>query len=200
MLNKDYIVQIKIKNGPLLRAMRRRGIYTAAELGRQTGCSNTAVGGYLNLKVSPLNREGLWKGDIERISEVLRTMPSDLFPAQHIKSVLKKNIAEISINAEQLVGIASSDQNLEQLVLSQEKHTDLFTRLSCLDPRSRRIIEMRFGFTGLEKTYADIAALLGLSGERVRQIEQKALRKLRYRINKEDKDFEDVEPLNVRTL
>lgn len=55
--------------------------------------------------------------------------------------------------------------------------------LSELSPRERRVIEMRFGLNGQERqTLADIGRITGgVTRERIRQIEAKALRKLRHK-------------------
>jgi RNA polymerase primary sigma factor len=53
--------------------------------------------------------------------------------------------------------------------------------LSSLTPRERRVLELRFGLAG-EKLYtlSEIGDALGVTRERIRQIEAKALRKLRH--------------------
>jgi RNA polymerase primary sigma factor len=45
--------------------------------------------------------------------------------------------------------------------------------------RERIVVDQRFGLHGPERTLAELGTVLGLSAERVRQIEQCALRKLR---------------------
>lgn len=52
-----------------------------------------------------------------------------------------------------------------------------------LDDRSRQVIEMRYGFFDMqEHTLSDVAESLGLTREEVRNIEARALRRLRYPI------------------
>ena len=53
--------------------------------------------------------------------------------------------------------------------------------LESLTPRERRIIEMRFGLNNeRSQTLEEVGAELGLTKERIRQIEVEALRKLRH--------------------
>ena len=51
--------------------------------------------------------------------------------------------------------------------------------LSVLDPRSRRIVEARWLPEGEAATLHDLAAEFDVSAERIRQIEVKALQKMR---------------------
>ena len=51
--------------------------------------------------------------------------------------------------------------------------------LEDLDERERTIVSCRFGLEGPEQTLREIAEAFGISAERVRQLEQRALDKLR---------------------
>ena len=56
---------------------------------------------------------------------------------------------------------------------------ELMPLLSVLSPRERSILRARFGLDGEEQSIRQIAERLGLSTSRVRDIERRALRKLR---------------------
>jgi RNA polymerase sigma factor (sigma-70 family) len=57
---------------------------------------------------------------------------------------------------------------------------DVDTLLSCLNDQEKAIIDMRFGLKdGTVRTLAQAGQTLGISRERARQIESKAIRKLR---------------------
>ncbi|HKB58990.1 MAG TPA: RNA polymerase sigma factor RpoH [Gallionellaceae bacterium] len=77
---------------------------------------------------------------------------------------------------------ADADQEpshqLEQAELEQRNTAGLSRALDALDERSRRIIEARWLQEGETATLHELAAEFGVSAERIRQIEQKALSKM----------------------
>ena len=74
------------------------------------------------------------------------------------------------------------DVNSEQpdLVLAELlRTTELQTALAGLNERMRHVLELRFGLTGEKsRTLEDVGAELGVTRERVRQLESRALREL----------------------
>ncbi|CAO0823610.1 RNA polymerase sigma factor [Desulfarculales bacterium] len=63
----------------------------------------------------------------------------------------------------------------------QEMQTHLTEALDALDARERRILEMRFGLGDEDQhTLEEVGQVFNLSRERVRQIEKKALQRLRH--------------------
>lgn len=73
--------------------------------------------------------------------------------------------------------ILSPEDDLDDTLLSDRLHEVL----AQLSPRERDIIELRYGISnGQTHTLNEIAQLYGLSRERVRQIQAKAMRKLRH--------------------
>ena len=52
--------------------------------------------------------------------------------------------------------------------------------LSTLTPREEKVLLLRYGFDGRERTLEEVGQIYNVTRERIRQIEAKALRKLRH--------------------
>jgi RNA polymerase sigma-32 factor len=82
-----------------------------------------------------------------------------------------------------LAYLASPDENpaqqLEREQTERLRHTGLTTALENLDERSRHIIKARWLTEGEAATLHELAAHYGVSAERIRQIEARALQKMR---------------------
>lgn len=71
----------------------------------------------------------------------------------------------------------SVEETVEQKLLRES----LESVLSTLTPREAQILRLRFGFDdGIERTLEDVGKMFNVTRERIRQIENKALRKLRH--------------------
>jgi len=85
-----------------------------------------------------------------------------------------------------LAHLASPDENPAQLLEREQterlRHIGLAAALENLDERSRRIIEARWLTEGATATLHELAAEYGVSAERIRQIEARALQKMRVAI------------------
>ena len=69
----------------------------------------------------------------------------------------------------------------ERMAEKKQLHDTFAKVLKTLTPRERRIIELRFGFiNGYEYTLEEIGRIMHITRVRARQIESKALRKLRH--------------------
>ena len=87
--------------------------------------------------------------------------------------------------------IDPSGQTSDSNELTRERNAAVRTALKYLSPRSMVVIERRFGFDGTEpQTLEEIGRQLGLTRERVRQIESEALARLRQRLT-ESAHFEE---------
>lgn len=81
--------------------------------------------------------------------------------------------------------------DVEEKVINEILSREIEEMLEKLPEKERRVIELRFGLRGEEpKTLREIGEILNISRERVRQLETRALRKLRnMAIKKHLKDF-----------
>ncbi|MBV8479957.1 MAG: sigma-70 family RNA polymerase sigma factor [Actinobacteria bacterium] len=63
----------------------------------------------------------------------------------------------------------------------EHRHGEITRALARLNPRMQRVLELRFGLDGeAPRTLEDIGTELGVTRERVRQLESRALRELRH--------------------
>ena len=84
--------------------------------------------------------------------------------------------------------IASPDEELETF-FNKERALSF---LNMLNERERKILELRYGLTdGEARTLAEIAKILGVSRERVRQIESATLKKIKQVIQQRQKNDDD---------
>lgn len=119
--------------------------------------------------------------------ELAETM--DLDP-ERVRWLLKKSRRPLSLDRpvgeeeDAELGDFIEDQSTPSPVQSAEQsllHRDLEESLQDLTPREARILRMRFGLEG-NPTYTlrEVGEKLGVTRERIRQIERRALRKLRH--------------------
>ena len=68
----------------------------------------------------------------------------------------------------------------DEVLDGQSMRNALYEAMKGLDEREQRILRLRFGLDDEQPMkLADVSALIGVSSERVRQIENKALKKIR---------------------
>lgn len=73
--------------------------------------------------------------------------------------------------------ILSPEQNLEQTLQKQE----ITRTLETLSAREAKVLSLRFGLEdGIEHSLQEIGRMINISGERVRKIEERAIRKMRH--------------------
>ena len=81
------------------------------------------------------------------------------------------------------VGELIADDRIESpetIVINKEKHNAIMKVLNTLNEREREVIILRFGIEdGQNKSLEEVGEICGVTKERIRQIEIKALRKLR---------------------
>lgn len=180
----DLTLQITVKNGRLLRAMRGAGFQSVAAFARACGVNNSLIGQYLALKLPPITDGGEWRKSAQQMADFLRCMPEDLFPQAFLRARLETNRVEREVSADAAIGhmfggARSIAYDPERSAIANEAQEVLREVLASLKPREAQVIMMRFGLDGPEHTLDECGRKLGVQKERVRQIEAKALRLMR---------------------
>lgn len=141
---------------------------------------------FFNLRSMKQGLESLRPNEVSRIAQELNVSEQDVIEMEtrfgnHEMSLeadsadeqVSAPIAYLAANPE-----SEPDQILERAEYEKLESHGLKVALASLDDRSRRIIEARWLNSDKAATLHDLAAEFGISAERVRQIEQKALGKM----------------------
>lgn len=172
----DIRLQIRVKNARILRAMQAAGIATVNDLCRVLyGDTRMAsnVGALVNFKARPINKDGTWRPLCVAIATALHREPDELWPEylRHIEA--SKTETHIDITAEAFGAIS----NGEAAFIDRDMVRQM---LKAIPLRAVKVLEMRFGLNGNgEHTYEEVGKAFGVTRERIRQIEIKALRRLK---------------------
>jgi RNA polymerase primary sigma factor len=122
--------------------------------------------------------------EIQEIAEALEITPEKvehLFQISHhpLSLEMPTNFEDDSVLGDFIEDI----QSPEPPQMAEEKllHQDLFAALEALPAREVRILQLRYGLLGGRRhTLQEVGDKMGVSRERVRQIETQALRRLRH--------------------
>lgn len=137
----------------------------------------------INKLIMKFEQEHERKPSAYELSELIDETP------EKIRDSLRANGRPMSINAPLGEGDDStlleviSDENTPQTdrgMIDKSLATEIERMLDTLDEREKTIVEMCFGINNREMTLEEISEKFGLSRERVRQIREKALLKLRH--------------------
>lgn len=166
----DFAVKISVRNARLLRAMKAAGYQTQADLARAMGKHITHVNALFTFRKSPILEDGEWSEIAMDISSMLRLEPEELWPTELARFRMKKNSREVLMSSDEVRSIAAPcNMEIDRVALSK--------LIGTLPPRNREVVEARFGLIdGSEATLEDIAREKGVTRERIRQQELKALR------------------------
>jgi RNA polymerase primary sigma factor len=141
----------------------------------------------INRALSKFEQEHERRPNIEELSESI-----DL-PMEKIDEAMTANTHHVSVDAPFAEGddnslldiMINDDSPMADLQLVKESlRAEINTALRSLNERERNVVEAFFGINQPEMTLEEIGERYGLTRERVRQIKEKAIRRLRNTKNK----------------
>ena len=184
----EYAVKVTVRNGLILRRMKQLGIKSQTELAKRAGLGVMMVSTLVSLKKAPKNKfTGEWVDAAFALSSALQVEPEELWTEKQQGMALKRNSYEINMDEEEVQRLASGD-NADKLAIGNERLRILKRAIGSLTPREEQVVRRRF-FE--EDTLEDIAHDWDVGKERIRQIEAKAVRKLRHPSRGLQKYFEE---------
>jgi RNA polymerase sigma-32 factor len=141
---------------------------------------------FFNLRSMKSDLAPMSGADIERVASELRVKPEEVvemetrLSGQEIAFEGERDDEEAFAPADYLAASAAEpDQVMEAKEEESSKVENLKSALAVLDPRSRRIIQARWLKEKNAATLHELAAEFKVSAERIRQLEAKALQKMR---------------------
>ena len=179
MHTPEYNITLKVRNNLLLQAFKNAGETVGKKLADKIGIHYTTLNRYVSLQISPVDQDGEYKESVYKICDYLNKFPSDLWTEEQL-TPLEKSTIEFIATYDQVTAYLPNCNDASVALENEDMLQETMSLFTHLTPVQNRIIDLRFGFTGKEHTYSEIGRELGISLERVRQIEAKALRKLRH--------------------
>ena len=164
--------------------IRQSILQAIAEQGRVVRLPLNQVGSVnrINKVLSKFEQENERRPSVDEIAD-----KTDL-PHEKIEDVLKVNTRQVSVDAPMadgdgtsMIDFMQSDSysSTDEELLKESLRSEIASALSVLNDRERNVIEAFYGINQPECTMEEIGKKYGLTRERVRQIREKAIRRLK---------------------
>ena len=184
---KDLLVQSRFRNLILWNLMAGRH---ASLISKDCGVSAQSFGKLLNLKISPFltNRDSVtlvYNRPAKKRAAYFKLPPEYVFPFTLYALELPDTVENQYCSAELLPLLAARNApallgNPEEDMMRSENENIISESFRTLTPRQDQVLRLRFGLEdGIEHTLEEVGQYLQVTGERIRQLEAKACRKLR---------------------
>ena len=182
----EYRVKVGIRNNLILDAIEQLGFKSVAAFCRQYGVSQTQVADLVNFRLPPITKGGEFCLAARNLMEALGAAPSDLWTDHQLTMCLTKNSSERSVSEQSVMYLL--EDNAERMLLPDPQEvlerieSDQLMRdmLQTLTPKEEKVLKMRHGVGGQDMTLEECGKSWDLTPERIRQIENKAERKLKH--------------------
>jgi RNA polymerase sigma factor (sigma-70 family) len=176
--HKDYRVTVRVRNNNILKLIEAKGV-SVAKVAEDIGMSYTTLLGYIQLRDSPIDAKGTLKLSAQKICAYFGVLVEEVWSLEQLTPI-ESNTRELEFSYHELTRLENISDPILNLENDQLKEVIDFTLDTKLTPRESNILKLRFGFEGDPLSLEQVGDVLGVTRERARQIEAKALRKLRH--------------------
>lgn len=173
---KDYKVTVKVRNNRILKAIEDAGGQPGKKWCDENNLTYVLVNDLINMTLSPLDADFKLRPVAEKLCDVLGKLPDELWSNEQIRP-LERNFTEIEMSHEQVIAMLPNHETTYEINTDEIELPALVEEaISGLTAKERHVLKARF-WEG--KSLWRIGEEFDVQPERIRQIEAKALRKLR---------------------
>jgi len=183
---KTIRVDIRLRNNRLVERREELGLSSTA-LADAAGIARSQYSALETMREKPCGSRG-WSSIALKLAEYHAVPVEELFP-EDVLSV-RKTMGSLKVDSYQLKALTGEPAHAALLLEEKEDRVAVHEAMALLSKKETRVVRLRFGFDGNEKTLDEVATELGLSRERIRQIESRALRVLAK--SRKHESFRDI--------
>ena len=162
----DYRIKVGIRNARLLRAIEATGHRSVAAFAKAEEIEYQQLIALIGMRIAPIGRDGGFSQIASAVMESLGSLPQDLWTTEQLNAELPRSTYERDVSTDDIAA------TLEQI------HASNTIRLlsDSITPREEKVIHKRFED---DCTLEEVGVVEGVCAQRVRQIQAKAIRKMR---------------------
>ena len=185
-----YLVKVSIRNNLIIKAIHRAGYRNVSQFCEQNGMAKTQLTELISFRTPPLTQEGEFREPAKKLMEGLCALPTELWTAEQLTMELKRNTSTKEVNLDAMLSVLgiNAEEALQMIeppkpdeVLEEKEKAEVVSEmLDSLTPKEARVLRMRFGIGCDEHTLEEVGKKLDVTSERIRQMEAKALRKMKH--------------------
>jgi len=178
--------EIRFKNSAFWTALEKNGYKSMAEFSRQAEIRYDRLLSYANLRYA-------FEDDFDSRQMIMALLQSDEWTLfDQYKKVIEKKVGikkitteipidkVISLDSREVLMLESPD-GIDESMIKESLEIDVSSALNTLKQREKHVLELFYGINRPRPLDLDeIAEEFGLSRERVRQIKEKAIRRLKH--------------------
>jgi RNA polymerase sigma factor (sigma-70 family) len=200
MKTKEESLKIGVKRylyNASIRKIRKQKNITQIELSDKSDVTITKIRDFERLRRVPTPDEA------GRIADVLGVPAVEIFPVSLYKQVVERveniqldyyfDVTPASLCEREIYQLEAETGRVEDIEADFDRKYILRKYLKELQEREKRVLSLRFGLEdGVFKTLEEVGKEFGVTRERIRGIEHKAMKKLRKMLREDNLSFNDL--------
>lgn len=180
---REFQIKVTVRNNLILKAIEQAGYKTVADCERAAEVHKGKFNALIAMRERPITTDGEFSFNAKRLMEILGAAPCELWTDEQLYLKLDRNTSKKEVSREDIHHFLEHQTSMfvlpdpEHHVLENEIHDLVDRTLQTLTKREEQVLKLRFQD---DQTLEQVAKVFGVTREYIRQIELKALRKMRH--------------------